>query len=71
MDECKHELILQECSLCNGKQKYDYTRVDVKSPWFPAKYNGSCRHCGDSIKVGDEIRFMNEEVVCDFCGRDY
>jgi hypothetical protein len=67
LEKCKHELLVQECSLCNGKVKYDLVEM---SAWFTAKYNARCMSCHDPIEEGDTIRYMSDVIVCEYCGRD-
>lgn len=37
---------------------------------FVAVYDGSCTECGDDIFGGDEIAYLDDEVVCADCWRE-
>lgn len=65
MDECKHELVVEECSLCNGKHP---KLPPVLGPWFRAMYDGSCHLCGAGrIYAGDEVCYVDDTLACEPC----
>lgn len=37
---------------------------------FTAVYDGSCNECGDDIFEGDEIAYLDDDVVCADCWRE-
>lgn len=47
-----------------------YERMPDKGPLFPASYEGVCNNCGWDIEPGDDIGYVDDEVVCKECWRD-
>lgn len=34
---------------------------------FVAAYNGHCNDCGNDIEEGDDIAYLDDEIVCEEC----
>lgn len=42
-----------------------------KASWatFLANWDGECTCCGDSFEQGDNIAYLDDELVCEYCWR--
>lgn len=38
-----------------------------KGPVFTAYYDSDCPRCGGAISEGDQIRYIDDELACEFC----
>ena len=61
--ECKHELMLDECTLCNGKGRDTYIPDDSDGIRFIAKYEGHCKECNFPINIGDRVSWVSNRIM--------
>lgn len=40
---------------------------DERPRTFEARYSGRCTSCGEHWEEGDEIAYVDDELVCEWC----
>lgn len=69
-DYCKHDMVLDQCTVCRPKVKVPAQDRVLWGPWMSVKYPVECAGCGDRIVAGQQIRSNGRrgQWLCTICG---